>query len=31
MPSSPILRVDYGWALGDNSGSKVTVGLEQLS
>jgi len=29
MPSSPILRVDYGWALGDNSGSEVTVGLEQ--
>ena len=29
MPSSPILRIDYGWALGDNSGSEVTVGLEQ--
>jgi hemolysin activation/secretion protein len=29
MPSSPILRVDYGWAIGDNSGSEVTVGLEQ--
>ena len=27
--SSPILRVDYGWALGDNSGSEVTVGMEQ--
>ena len=27
--SSPILRVDYGWALGDNSGSEVTIGLEQ--
>lgn len=29
MPSSPILRVDYGWALGDNSGSEVTIGMEQ--
>jgi len=30
MPSSPTLRIDYGWALGDSSGSEVTVGLEQL-
>ena len=29
MPGSPILRVDYGWAIGDGSGSAVTVGLEQ--
>lgn len=29
MASSPILRLDYGWALGDNSGSEITVGLEQ--
>jgi hypothetical protein len=29
MPSSPILRIDYGWALGDNRGSEVTIGLEQ--
>ena len=29
MPNSPILRIDYGWAIGDNSGSEVTVGMEQ--
>ena len=29
MASSPILRLDYGWALSDNSGSEITVGLEQ--
>lgn len=29
MPGSPILRLDYGWALGDGSGSEITVGLEQ--
>ena len=29
MPSSPIMRVDYGWAIGDGSGSEFTIGLEQ--
>jgi hypothetical protein len=29
MPSSPILRIDYGWAVAGGSGSEVTVGMEQ--
>jgi hypothetical protein len=29
MPKQPILRLDYGWAIGGMGGSEVTIGMEQ--